>query len=1082
MQQRSPQAEPEYKVTSLCLPRVFLQTAIVRLASKDGRTVTVKILIDGCSSRTYIRRSVAEQLGLEDEGSCTLTSLLFGEQVSKPTDYTKTKVFVSNRHGERGLWIKCLIADRIAHPIPPIKLDLKKMSHIQGFPLADDGLTDISQIDMLLGADNMWKVLLPEAPIIGYPTLVPSIFGYLLQGEEHNADGELAEVAATAYVATDSTPRIEDLWSLDVLGITDPTSEKQANVCLDQDPRCGRYRAQLPWKTSERPKSNLRMAIRRLQQLEDRLTQEQRKEYDDYFADHLRQGVIEAVPADVPDSQCYFLPHFGISRPGKPLRVVFDGSVGINKYLEVGPNLLQDLFAILLRCRTWPLLIQADIKGAFLQVEIKKEADRNKLPFLWNGSKYRFTRLPFGLCCSPFILNSITADLLQKFHDVYPATVQKLRDGLYVDDTIGGGHTEQDLQEFKEEAAEIFQDGCFDLRKWKSTPTHICPESADAPVDKILGIGWDRENDVFILDPKSVCSPEIKTKRDLVASVSRFFDPLGLASSWHLRGKILIQRSWIQTTDWDAPLSPEVVENWKKWSMETCMHQKTMVQIPRYVTVQNAELHVFSDASQCAYSACVFLKSQESVSLLCARSRVAPLKGGGLTIPKLELTGCLLAARLVTQVKGLVSSLRELPTYFWTDSSICLHWIRGADGPFARFIKNRVNEIRRAGGAWNHVPGVENPADIGSRGCTLSELIESSLWWHGPLFLRGGEDWPEQFQLVTPNETLSEELEEPVMITSNDVEEEQNVLFDLAKFSSMTKVLHVTAFVQRFIRNVRASANKRESGPLTKADVDHALTYWLKLAQRLEFQKELEDLEKGKRIHGLSRIRHLHPTLSSEGVMVGQPRNGEPPLPILPSKGIFTRLIFEGKHRNVFHSGPAATLTAVREQFNVLRGRTMAKSVLASCRKCRRYTARPAGAPEGALPTERVTPAPPFSVTGVDFFGPLYCGIKIWILLFTCGVVRAVHMEVVEGQSMEATSLALRRFFSRTRVPQLIISGNVKTFKNLTRREGFVWVKYVRVKISKRGDFAGGTVRTNDTLLKFGEVSQARKKTTNFGA
>ncbi len=42
-----------------------------------------------------------------------------------------------------------------------------------------------------------------------------------------------------------------------------------------------------------------------------------------------------------------------------------------------------------------------------------------------------------------------------------------------------------------------------------------------------------------------------------------------------------------------------------------------------------------------------------------------------------------------------------------------------------------------------HVPGVENPADIGSRGSSPLDLKENALWWKGPLWLRDGEEaWP----------------------------------------------------------------------------------------------------------------------------------------------------------------------------------------------------------------------------------------------------------------------------------------------------------------------------------------------------
>ena len=41
---------------------------------------------------------------------------------------------------------------------------------------------------------------------------------------------------------------------------------------------------------------------------------------------------------------------------------------------------------------------------------------------------------------------------------------------------------------------------------------------------------------------------------------------------------------------------------------------------------------------------------------------------------------------------------------------------------------------------WNHVPGKQNPADVGSRGLTVAQLKSSDLWWNGPDFLRRASD------------------------------------------------------------------------------------------------------------------------------------------------------------------------------------------------------------------------------------------------------------------------------------------------------------------------------------------------------
>jgi hypothetical protein len=110
------------------------------------------------------------------------------------------------------------------------------------------------------------------------------------------------------------------------------------------------------------------------------------------------------------------------------------------------------------------------------------------------------------------------------------------------------------------------------------------------------------------------------------------------------------------------------------------------------------------------------------------------------------------------------------------------------------------------------------------------------------------------------------------------------------------------------------------------------------------------------------------------------------------------------------------------------------KSVIFKCRVCRRYNAKPIEQMEGWLPKERITRAPPFRVVGLDFCGPMYVRqddetVKIYILIVTCAVIRAVHLEVVPSLSQESFLLAFRRFIARRGSPTVVYSDNFSTFK-----------------------------------------------------
>ena len=150
------------------------------------------------------------------------------------------------------------------------------------------------------------------------------------------------------------------------------------------------------------------------------------------------------------------------------------------------------------------------------------------------------------------------------------------------------------------------------------------------------------------------------------------------------------------------------------------------------------------------------------------------------------------------------------------------------------------------------------------------------------------------------------------------------------------------------------------------------------------------------------------------------------------------------KHAGVY------TLTSLRNSFWIVSVRTMAKTICKQCFDCQRQEARPVEQVVSPLPEDRVKRSPPFSVVGIDHAGPLFCsgisGKKLYILFFTCAVIKAIHIELVDSLSLEDFLLAFKRFSARRGQPSIVYSDNAKTFRaahNLLQREaeltGIVW-------------------------------------------
>lgn len=104
---------------------------------------------------------------------------------------------------------------------------------------------------------------------------------------------------------------------------------------------------------------------------------------------------------------------------------------------------------------------------------------------------------------------------------------------------------------------------------------------------------------------------------------------------------LLMQRTWKEGFDWDQPVSQSINAEWVKF-VESIRIVKS-VNILRHVFSPNSfsfGIHVFADAFERAYGACVYIQSiQRDESFRCnliiPKSKVAPTKN--VTLPSLEL-------------------------------------------------------------------------------------------------------------------------------------------------------------------------------------------------------------------------------------------------------------------------------------------------------------------------------------------------------------------------------------------------------------------------------------------------------------
>ena len=228
--------------------------------------------------------------------------------------------------------------------------------------------------------------------------------------------------------------------------------------------------------------------------------------------------------------------------------------------------------------------------------------------------------------------------------------------------------------------------------------------------------------------------------------------------------------------------------------------------------------------------------------LLASKTRVAPLKGE--TIPRLELMAALTLANLMTAVhKALACTIKIDAVFNWIDSQIVWWWINGESKQFKQFVQNRVTKIRSLWSKehWGYCPSELNPSDIASRGAKSSDLVSNDLWWEEAPFLEKEKNqWPSPPNCPVGEGTLSEETSKKVKKEHADgISQVMNVLVQAPanisevvqpeRFSSLSKLIRVTALVLKFIRRLKRVPEMHSN--VSSQEINAAKILWYKDVQ-----------------------------------------------------------------------------------------------------------------------------------------------------------------------------------------------------------------------------------------------------------
>lgn len=1088
---------------------------LLTISQVEGRGQPITVLYDCGSNMSLITHAKARQLGLKGiSKNITIT------KVGKSVEQLPTKQYAVPLTDEMGnVWIVYAYGmGEITTESNEVNMwDLRKIFRLDSnIPL----FRPHGNVDMLIGADCC--CLMPQVvKTVDNLQLMRNQFGFCVRGYHpglrvKGTDSYTLQIHHVSAVITDlSDSRIEDAGSIkaklddyflnDNLGIDCKPkcyNCKACQECLKEKPITIKDESEMnkilnglvynakekywtinyPWiDNPDRLPNNFGVSVMRLKGTEKRLKKlgdEYTKAYCDQVHDMINRGVAKRLSKreiDEYTGPVHYISHHEVHKPGStstPARIVFNSSAPynghiLNNYWAKGPDMLNNLFGILIRFRIGRTAFIGDISKMYNSVRLS-EMDQHVHRFLWRDvhdhkpiDQYVLTAVPFGDRPSGAISMLAMRETARMMRDVIPEAANVIINSSYVDDICHSINDTYRAVPLMKEIESCLAEGGFKIKNWvMSGDSHECADIKvlSSDYERVLGLVWNPKKDEFKFETKINFSPQVKkvrtepdlreedvntrvpkslTKREVLSQISSIYDPLGLIAPALIRGKLLMRELIAYEgpgktkLDWDDFMPSDLRDKWCKFFQEMFSFQnltfpRSLNLVPKHCPYANPSLVIFSDGSLQAYGAVAYIRWKTTDNmyvsrLIAAKSRVTPIRT--LTIPRLELCGALIAARLRATITS-EAWITFSKVYHLTDSEIVKSQISKENLKVGTYVANRVCEIREKTSPeeWMWIPSEANVADCVTRPVDPSNLGPDSEWQLGPKFLASPvSKWPTK-EVGNVNSTVEDvgniHMSKCVPLNSPKLD-----VFNVHRFSCLDKLIRVTARVINVFRDrsFRGAQRIPEEGELRDAE-----RKWVKFTQ-----KSIPD-------DWTERFRRLGPFKQDYIIYVGSRISNwmkdnwnKEAFILLPHDHAFSRLCVQTFHEKD-HAGVENTLCKLQSVYWMPKARKMIKEIKSKCVMCRRLEKNIVGQSMGPISVERLKPSPPFFHSALDLFGPFMVKDtvkrrikrKVYGVVINCLITRAVYIDVVEGYDADSFITCLRRFTSIRGFPKTMYSDS----------------------------------------------------------
>ena len=711
---------------------------------------------------------------------------------------------------------------------------------------------------------------------------------------------------------------------------------RQWSVCLpwiDDDPE------------SHRITDNTSRAIAMWHKVLRSVKQEHVSLVEDAYQELLDKGFAEKVPHDeiYPDHPTYVMtsrPVFRLDKTTSKCRIVINASLpdqkdhnkSLNKLLMPGPNKLPQIMKLVLKTMVKEYLVLIDIKKMFLAILLSKTSDKDMLRFIWAkpGSDrpdlLRYRALAFGVISSPFQAIWCLHETAKMNMQKYPEAAKIILDMTYMDDIGVTASDKVKATQLTQDVLAILESGGFYGHKISASDPDIVRDLEvdridPKPIVSVLGLKLNHETCEFMFDlddkfERFDANAERITRTDVVSLASQVFDTQGFVSPYIMPYKKLLPMLWHNKTTWTENLKTktirdengqeipdkvaiEVVERFCEWTVD--IPRLKELKFPRYIKGELDFVAIFGDASKTGIGVVAYAVTKDTLgnvhsTIIYSKSTLMPknlrekaIAEDALTIARAELIAMLSCVTMSHYLQNaLEPALTSKNVHIFTDSLLNLQRIQRGKGKCKPWEERRVCKILDGKGesTVSFCPGVSNPSDLPSRGCTMDELIQRlDFWKHGPDFLRRPKgEWPKQpspaAKSLDENKDcgLEPESKEDVELyfaqiqalkyesadanTAKAMAIQEAINKDelgleglLERCSSLQTIRGVITRIKRLAQ--KAKGQELSHSPLTPQEVEYADTLLARFTQQKHLSQEMEALRDDTKVPKVSVLKDL---------------------------------------------------------------------------------------------------------------------------------------------------------------------------------------------------------------------------------